>query len=126
MDDSFFDCNIAEWLEATDRASPESASPEMHAHACTKLHPPRDYASSSSSSFLRSTGDENLPARFAPPKTDSEIVCARQTAIPAKTVQDTKYCISVFEEWRKYRLTTGADIKELTDMNKPELQYWMV
>ena len=76
----------------------------------------------SSSSFLR----EKSFARFAPPKTDFEIVRARQTGIPAKTVQDTKYGISVFEEWSKHRLTTGADIKELTDMTKPELQYWMI
>ena len=32
----------------------------------------------------------------------------------------------MFEEWRKYRQTTGAHIKELTDMTKPELQYWMI
>ena len=127
MDDSFFCGDIAEWLQPTIAVSAPS---ETATHAHTKPHTP---ASTSSSSFLGSnegTRDDirsRIPsARFGLPKTDAEIVHARQTAIPAKTMQDTKYCVGVFEEWRKYRITTGAHIKELTNMTKAELQHWLI
>ena len=43
------------------------------------------------------------PVRFPSPKTDEEIRAAREAGIPKKTQQDTKFCVNVYEEWRKNR-----------------------
>jgi len=65
-------------------------------------------------------------SRFAPPKTDEEIERARERAVPAKTVADTKYCVRLFDTWREHRMeTTTADIPTLADMTKHQMQYWM-
>ena len=45
----------------------------------------------------------NVPARFPLPKSDEEVLIAREAGIPEKTQKDTKYCVSVYEEWRKNR-----------------------
>ena len=64
--------------------------------------------------------------RFAQPMTDEEIELARQRGVPAKTVADTKYCIGLFETWRKHRMeTTNTDIPTITDMTTQQMQYWM-
>ena len=42
-------------------------------------------------------------ARFPPPKTDEEIRAAREAGIPKKTPDDPKFCVNVYEEWRKER-----------------------
>ena len=48
---------------------------------------------------------------------------ARTEAVPAKTQQDTKYCLGLWNEWRDYRnQTTSATITELTTS---ELQHWL-
>ena len=41
--------------------------------------------------------------RFAPPKTDREVQEARNKGIPKKTLEDTNYCVKVWEEWCSYR-----------------------
>ena len=43
------------------------------------------------------------PVRFPSPKTNEEIRAAREAGIPKKTQQDTKFCVNVYEEWRKNR-----------------------
>ena len=61
------------------------------------------------------------------PKTDEEIQFARERAIPVKTVADTKYCIGLFEEWRKHRIdTTAVNIPIIINMTKEQMQYWLV
>ena len=47
----------------------------------------------------------NLPpiSRFAKPKTEQEILQARAQGVPNKTIQDTKYCVRVWEAWRDHR-----------------------
>ena len=65
-------------------------------------------------------------SRFAQPMTDEEIESARERAVPAKTVTDTKYCIGLFEAWRKHRMeTTNTDIPTIADMTTHEMQYWL-
>jgi len=74
-------------------------------------------------------GHNTTPAhsiRFAQPQTDEEIERARQKAVPAKTVADTKYCVRLFNEWRTHRIqTTEATIPTLTQMTKQHLNYWL-
>ena len=41
--------------------------------------------------------------RFAPPKTDKEIEEARKASMAKKTREDMKYCVRVWEEWKKCR-----------------------
>ena len=50
---------------------------------------------------------------------------ARERAVPAKTVADTKYCVRLFDRWREHRMETTADIPTLADMTKHQMQYWM-
>ena len=61
--------------------------------------------------------------RFAPVKTESEIQLAREQGIPLKTQTDTKYCLNLWNEWRKYHYDkTGDVIKPLVDLDHTELE----
>ena len=65
--------------------------------------------------------------RFAPVKTESEIQLAREQGIPLKTQADTKYCLNLWNEWRKYRYDkTGDVIKPLVDLDHTELEHWLI
>ena len=72
-------------------------------------------------------GSDNIrKQRFALPKTKTDIEQARKGAVPTKTVSDTKYCINVFEEWRKYRRDVTHDsIPSVTQMTKEEIAHWL-
>ena len=39
--------------------------------------------------------------QFARPFTDKEVECQKKNVIPAKTRQDTEYCLSLFNQWRE-------------------------
>jgi len=59
-------------------------------------------------------------------KTDAEIQLARVQGIPKKTQEDTKYCVGLWDAWRRYRLETTADtIKPIAELNRTELQHWL-
>ena len=78
-----------------------------------------------------STSPTPLPSakkpRFAPPKLDEEILEDRKHGIPAKTLQDTKYCFNIWEEWRKHRQQcTGENIDELHELSIEMLQHWLI
>ena len=63
---------------------------------------------------------------FAPIKSDQEVEAARSTGIPAKTIQDTKYCMGVWEAWVKYRQTENGDtIGPIQSMNRQQIQHWL-
>lgn len=63
---------------------------------------------------------------FAPIHTDKEVEEARATSIPKKTVQDTKYCLGLFQTWAKHRIRENGDnIGPIELLNKEELQYWL-
>jgi len=80
--------------------------------------PPERCAPSTSSSLSTS--------RFAPPKTDAEVASERRKGVPKKTLEDTKYCLNLWEEWRKYRQqTTGDAIAPLSEMTQEEVQHWL-
>ncbi len=62
-----------------------------------------------SSSHSLPTATSRSCVRFAPPKTDAEIEVEREKGIPKKTLEDTKYCLKIWEEWRKHRVQTTGD-----------------
>ena len=39
------------------------------------------------------------PSRYALPKTDQEVLAARQAAVPDSTQKDTKWCLKVWQDW---------------------------
>ena len=90
--------------------------------ACTDSSPSHIVTSppaSSSSTLINSS-------RFAPPKTEAEIIMARKTGIPKRTQQDTKYCTKVWDEWRQHRQqTTGVQIRPLDLLSPTELAHWL-
>ena len=64
--------------------------------------------------------------RFAQPKSDDEILCAREKGIPENTKNVTKYCLSVWEEWRKQRQARcSMEIAPLSEMTNTQLSIWL-
>ena len=64
--------------------------------------------------------------RFAPPKTEQEIQEARIKGIPKKTLEDTQYCVKVWEEWCSYRRQVCQDtIPPLQSIEASQLQHWL-
>ena len=69
--------------------------------------------------------------KFAEPKTDAEVSQARESAIPAKTRQDTAYCVRMWDEWASFRNgrpgTSTSYIPSLIQLanDPPKLQYWL-
>ena len=99
--------------------------PRLHSAApAPELNTYADDSSPRTSSALCSAASTSRP--FAPVKTDAEIQLARAQGIPKKTQEDTKYCVSLWDAWRRYRLeTTGDAIKPITELNRTELQHWL-
>ena len=69
----------------------------------------------SSSNTTRSVEDGNKASlkrskkkmqKFAPPKTDVEVVDARKAGVPIKTQKGIEWRFSIWEEWRRYRNET--------------------
>ena len=60
---------------------------------------------------------------FAPIKTDKEVEESRTSGIPLKTVQDTKYCIGLWESWACFRADENGDT--IGPIEREELQYWL-
>ena len=64
--------------------------------------------------------------RFAPAMSDSDVIKAREQAIPKRTREDTAYCIRVWDEWAKNRRELGnAEIQSLATMDASTLQHWL-
>ena len=70
---------------------------------------------------LEQTG--KLKRVFAKPKTEEEVAQAKLSAIPAKTLTDTNYCIGVWMDWTQHRLATlGENILPKEQMTLPDLE----
>ena len=69
------------------------------------------------------TQSSSKPVRcFTAPKTEDEISAAKASAIPAKTLADTKYCIGIWNKWYSYRLTKyGVTIPPLMELSTADL-----
>ena len=80
------------------------------------------------SSSLYSAANQALPLyRYALPKTDEEVNESRISSILVKkTLDDTKYCFKLFEDWRKQRQeATGGVIGNLCTLPDSQIQHWM-
>ena len=53
---------------------------------------------------------------FTAPKTEEGIHNTRAKGVPSKTVEDTKYCIHLWNEWKRYCQETLGD--SIPDLNK--------
>ena len=97
--------------------------PRRAAYARNQPHP---------SSLISNSISHNQPctssrARFAPPITEEDITKRRLDAVPEKTTADTKYCVSVQEDWQKYRQEVyGSSIPSLSAITTSDLQHWMI
>ena len=59
---------------------------------------------------------------FAAPITEDKISATKASAIPAKTLADTKYCIGMWKEWHSYQLTKyRVTISPLMELSKADL-----
>ena len=93
--------------------------------ACTDSSPSHILARPLTNPPANSSSTSINGSRFAPPKTEAEIIIARKTGIPKRTQQDTKYCTKVWDKWRQHRQqTTGVQIKSL-DLPPTELAHWL-
>lgn len=66
--------------------------------------------------------------RFAEPKATAEVLKAQMASVPKKTQADTKYCVRIWNEWRRTRntFTTTEVVPELLPyLDAETLQYWM-
>lgn len=77
------------------------------------------------------TGSGSVHRKFAEPKTDEEVSQARESAIPAKTRQDTEYCVRMWDQWASFRNgrpgTSNSYVPSLIELanDPPNLQYWL-
>ena len=63
--------------------------------------------------------------KFAPPKTDDEVVDARKAGVSIKIQKDTEQCFSIWKEWRRYRNeATDTLIALIEQLDKVQLNYW--
>ena len=77
--------------------------------------------SGSSSTALVSAANAN-PRKCALPKSEEDILQAKRRATPATTLKDTKYCVTIWNEWCSHRLTNYGDaIPPLEELDPSEL-----
>ncbi len=59
---------------------------------------------------------------FAPRKNEDEVMKAKLSAIPSKTMADTKYCVNVWQQWCEHISTEyGEEVTPLKEMLTQEL-----
>ena len=80
-------------------------------------------ASARASSSLTHTPSAFRSARFAAPKSATEIETAQQNRVPDKTKQDTKYCMKLWNKWRRQRERERLETK--CQMTTSELTHWL-
>ncbi len=63
---------------------------------------------------------------FAPIWTDKDVKEARASSVPKKTLEDTKYCLGLFQTWTEYRNSENGDnIGPIEELSMEELQHWL-
>ena len=58
---------------------------------------------------------------LCPQYTKTDVVKARQQAIPKRTREDAAYCIRVWEKWAKSRMEQGVEVQPLAKMDTSNL-----
>ena len=61
----------------------------------------QELVSKTSSAHQTSPAPSKPSRTFAAPKTEEEIRNARAKGVPSKTVEDTKYCVNLWNEWKR-------------------------
>ena len=126
-----FDNSISEWNAKNSTDTEEVLdyllTAASNAYEGTEATEPEQQISSPSHTPVNGpSSHSSLPAIFARPVSDSEIIHARLAGIPQTTKNDTKYCVNVWEEWRKQRQQTcSTHIPKLTDMTTTQLSACM-
>ena len=108
-----FSLDSASPLSALDSAQPGSSSTstsnfEFHDDEIDALF--GACASSFDEPAVESSTKRLGKRKFGPSKSDNDVATARITAIPKKTLSDTKYCIGVWNEWCVHRAIKYGDI----------------
>jgi len=78
--------------------------------------------------FEDTAGQETVSTSrpFGKAISEENIEQAIQSAVPASTRKDTKYCVSIWDEWVVARAnSTGTIIPYLKDITLPELNHWI-
>ena len=87
-----FGAEVHEWLEAAEDENTVDSllleASDLYKSSQNSAHDPAPMSVPTSHSH------------FAPPKTDEEVEQVRDSRIPDKTQQDTKFCVSVWKAWR--------------------------
>lgn len=99
-----------------------SSTPTLPAQPLQSTLPAQPLHSSSSEPRPAPSKKQRL---FAAIKSDEEVEAARATGVPAKTAQDTKYCMGVWEAWVAYRNENGDNIRGIEEMDKNQMQHWL-
>ena len=70
----------------------------------------------------RAQPPSNHPRMFAAPKTKEEMRNPRAKGVPSKTVEDTKRCVNLWNEWKRFRQETLSDfIPDLIELSQTQL-----
>ena len=94
---------------------------------CSLQHDQQERPGDSTQQVEQSAESEKCkksPAKrpFAIPKTEKEIAEAKDRAIPRKTLEDTNYCVGVWNQWCSHRFSTyGDSIAPLNVISPAEL-----
>lgn len=110
IDSLFFELSQRESCSTPTQPAQPLSSVEPHCSYTTSISPP----------------PVKKKRLFAPIKSDKEVEEARATGVPSKTIQDTKYCMSLWESWVSYRESENEDsIGPIEELSKKELQHWL-
>ena len=127
LDQLFLDAgNSLESAHTENTGNQQENGAVKSACACTDFSPSHVVTSPPTNPPDNSSSTPINSSRFAPPKTEAEIIMARKAGIPKRTQQDTKYCTKVWDEWRQHRQqTTGVQIRSLHLLPPTELAHWL-
>ena len=78
--------------------------------ACSQQYEEEEEEQASKRMKLDSTTGSSSKWPFAVPKSEEEIAKAKLSAVPEKTLADTKYCIGVWNQWCDHRHAVHGDI----------------
>ena len=78
--------------------------------ACSQHYEEEEEEQASKPMKLDSTTGSSSKQPFAAPKSEEEIAKAKLSAVPEKTLANTKYCIGVWNQWCDHRHAVHGDI----------------
>ena len=133
----FLSDELLDWVkDSDDSLSDEEMDQLMLIAINTYEHSNVDSATTSSthravtSVFPNQLTSSSLPptcsSRFARPKTNEEIDAEIEKRVPKRTKTDTKYCVNLWEQWRKSRQNqTDEQIDNIEALTNEKMDYWL-